>query len=86
MRHDGRELTELRQGLLFPQPRLGDLALRDVAADRQVLPRFAAVVEERHDGRIDPVERPVLGAIAQLATPDAALRNRAPELAHFGFE
>ena len=83
VRHDGRELPELRQRLLFPQPRLGDLALRDVAADRQVLPRLAAVVEERHDGRVDPVERAVLGAIAQLAAPDAALRNRAPELADF---
>ena len=31
VRHDGRELAELRQGLLFPQPRLVHLALGDVA-------------------------------------------------------
>ena len=42
---------------------------------------FPRVVEERHDGRVDPVEVAVLGAVAELAVPDVAVGDRPPELA-----
>ena len=42
-----RELSELRQGGLRGELGLGELPLGDVAADREVLARVAALVEER---------------------------------------
>ena len=42
MRDDGRQLAELRQRRLIGELLLGRLALRDVAADREVLPRLSA--------------------------------------------
>lgn len=81
MRDDGRKLPKLCERSLIYEPLLGRLALCDVAADREVLPRLAGCVEERHDRRIHPVERAILGAIPDLAAPDAPLRNRAPQIA-----
>ena len=80
--HDRSELTKLRQGCLFSQLRFDVLPGGDVVSNRQVLARFAVTIEERDDGRIDPVERAVLGAVADLASPDPASGDRPPQLAH----
>ncbi len=78
--HDRGNLAQVRQRRLRRELRFRFLAPRDVAPDRQVLPRLAAFVEERDDRRIDPVDRPVLGAVAKLAAPHLPARNRAPQL------
>ena len=79
MRDDRRHLAERGERRLLAQPLLLPLALRDVVADGHVLPRLAVLVEKRHDRRVHPVERAVLGAVAQLAAPDLALRDRPPQ-------
>ena len=53
------------------------LAGGDVEADRGIAVHLALRVEMRNDGRIDPVERAVLAAVADLAMPDPALGDRA---------
>ncbi len=78
VRHDRRHLSDLCEGRLLDQRLFGRFARGDIGADGDVLVRFAALVEERHDRRVDPIEVTVLGAIADLAVPDAPVRNRAP--------
>ena len=80
MGDNGRHLAELGQGILIAERRLRPLAVRDVVADRDVLLRVPAFVEKRDDGRVHPVEGSVLGAIADLAAPDLAARNRGVQL------
>src|SRR5947209_952854 len=65
---------------LFAYALLGALALGDVVADGDVLVGLAAGVKERDDGRVHPVDRAVLGAVANLAAPDAARGNRRPKI------
>ena len=79
---DGSQLPELGEGFLLAERRLGCLPLRDVRTDGEVLPGLAGVVHERNDGRVHPVVRAVLGPILQLPTPDPAVPNRLPQLAH----
>ena len=74
-------LAEACQRRLLAQLLLRPLAIGDVVADRHVLVRPAALVEERHDRRVHPVDRSVLGAVAQLAAPDAAVGDRVPQIA-----
>ena len=57
------------------------LALRDVGADGDVLPRFSGVVEKRTDGRFDPVKRPVFRPVPNLAPPHLAATDRRPKVA-----
>src|SRR3954467_11170370 len=71
----------MQQGRLLAQLRLRLLAGGDVTADRQVLARPAPPVHERHDGRVDPVEAPVLRAVADFAAPHAPARDGPPQLA-----
>jgi hypothetical protein len=78
--HDRSELTKLRQGCLFSQLRFDVLPGGDVVSNRQVLARFAVTIEERDDGGIDPVERAVLGAVADLALQIRRVRS-SPQLA-----
>src|SRR5690606_41201764 len=55
------------------------LACGDVGADRDVLVRLAAHVEERDDRRVDPVVVTLLRAVADLAVPEigrASCRER----------
>ena len=61
-------------------PFLGDLALGDVGAYGNVLPRSATRTEKRDDGGIDPVQRSVFGPVLDFAVPDRAARNRAIHL------
>ena len=63
----------------FFQFGLGLFTFRDVGVDGDVLLRFSLGVEERDDGRGNPVERAVLGAVANFAFPNAALHNRPPK-------
>ena len=79
VRDDGRQLPELRQRRLIDELLLDRLALRDVAADRDVLPRLALAVEQRHDRGVDPVDGAVLGAVPQLAAPHLSLRDGPPQ-------
>ena len=69
------------QILALPQGRLRLLARGDVGADRHVLLGLPRFVDEGNDGRIDPVERAVLGAVANLAAPDFAAGDGAPQVA-----
>jgi hypothetical protein len=50
-------------------------------ADRDVLPGLAGLVQERNDGRVDPVEASVLGPVPDFAVPDMAPPDRGPEVA-----
>ena len=84
VRDDGRHLAEPGQRGLLAQQVLGSLPLGDVVADRHVLVGPARLVEERDDRRVHPVGRAVLRAVPQLALPDPAGGNRAPQLADVG--
>ena len=79
VRDDRGQLSELGERGLLAQLGLGGLARRDVVADREVLSRLAALVDERHDRRVDPVEVAVLRPVPNLAAPHLAVRDRAPE-------
>src|SRR5262245_37000667 len=69
---------------LFAQLGFGLLARGDVAADREVLPRLSGAVEERHDRRVDPVEGPILGPVAEFAAPHLSASDRPPQIADIG--
>src|ERR1041384_3958521 len=43
---------------------------------------LAVFVEERNDRRIDPVDRAVFRAVANLTFPNLAARNRSPQIAN----
>ena len=60
------------------------MTLRSVMSLRiaRVLARLPASVQKRYDRRIHPVVCPVLGAIAQLASPHPAAHDGAPEIAN----
>jgi hypothetical protein len=73
--------TDVRVVLADPKPLLGLLDPGDLGADRDVLVRFASFVEVRDDRALDPVQRAVLPAVADLAFPDPAAGDRAPEVA-----
>ncbi len=77
MRDHGGHLSELHESRLLAQRRLGPLPLGDVVANRDVLMRPAIVPEKRDDGRIDPIQRAVLGAVADLSAPDMAVGDGA---------
>ena len=81
MRDHRGQAAKLRERRLVAQPFFSGLARGDVVANREVLPRLALRGDERNDGRIDPVDRAVLGAVAQLAAPDLAVRDRVPQAA-----
>src|SRR5215204_1732180 len=72
-------LVEERRLLVYAL--LGALALGDVVTDGDVLVWLALGVEEGDDGRVHPVERAVLGAVANLPAPDAAGGDSRPEFA-----
>src|SRR6476620_9662247 len=76
---DGGHLTEPGERRLLAQQHLRTLAFGDVRSNGHVLIRFAAVVEKRHDRRVYPVERSILGPVSNLAAPDPAVRDRLPE-------
>ena len=57
-------------------------ALGDLVANGDVLIRLALFIEERHDGRVHPIDRAVFRAVANLAAPDSPARNRRPEIAY----
>ena len=63
---------------------LGQLALRDVGANGDVLHRHAILADEGHDGGVDPVQAAVLGAVAHLAVPHLAARDGAPQVLEEG--
>jgi hypothetical protein len=77
-----RLLAEARERGLLHQLLLGGLARGDVRADGDVLIRLPALVEERDDGRIDPIEVAVFRLVPNLAVPHLAVGNRHPEVAH----
>jgi hypothetical protein len=79
MRHDGRHLAEARERRLLREPLFRGLARGDVRANRDVLIRLAVVVKEGHDRRVHPVKMPVLGAVSDLAVPDASVGDRHPQ-------
>ena len=62
------------------RPALGFPAVRDVRSDGDVLLDATVVAQERGDDALDPVERAILGAIADLATPALSTGDRAPEV------
>ena len=80
VRDNRRHLPEPRERFLLLQPLLRSLPLGDLVADRHVLIGLAAFVEERNDRRIHPVDRAVLGAIPNLAAPDASVGDRDPQV------
>src|ERR1039458_7968017 len=53
----------------------GPLALGDIRADSYVLTRLAFRAEERGDGRMQPVNRTILGPVLNLAVPDLPARD-----------
>ena len=55
---------------------LGGLALGDVGADGNVLPRSVTQTEKGYDGSVDPVQRSIFGPVLDFAVPDPAARNR----------
>ena len=77
---DDRVVRVLDDRRRAPELLLGPLPVRDVGANGQVLVGLPVVAEERHDRRVDPVDAPVLGPVADLASPDASARDRLPEL------
>ena len=85
MGHHRGHLPEPCERGLLAQQGLGPLPLRDVVTDGHVLIRAALPIEEGDDGRVNPIERTVLRAVAQLALPDAAARDRLPQLANVRF-
>ena len=54
----------------------------NVGADGEVLARLPGAVHQQDDGRVDPVEGAVFGAVADLAAPDRAAPDGAPEVPH----
>jgi hypothetical protein len=72
---DGRHLAKLRERLLLPERRFRPLALADVVTHRNVLVWPLVLVEERHDGRVDPVDRAVFGLVPDFPVPDPAARD-----------
>src|SRR5690606_14274977 len=58
---------------------LDALVLGDVGADGDVLNRLSRLVENGEEGGIQPVNRTVLGAVAEFAFPDMALCDGRPE-------
>ena len=64
-----------------PAPQFfGSLALGDIGADGDVLPRAAARPEKWDDGGVDPVERSILGAVLDLSVPNPAHGDNAIHL------
>ena len=55
---------------------------RDVGADGHVLKGLSPAVEERHDRRVHPEERTILGPVFDCPFPDLPLLDRLPQLAH----
>jgi hypothetical protein len=76
-----RHLAKARERL-FAELFLGAFAVGDLIADGGVLIRFPALVQKRHDRRIHPVEGAVFRAVADFAAPDAAVRDRHPQVPH----
>ena len=82
VRDDRGHLAEARERRLLGEALLGGLARGDVGADGDVLVRLPAFVQERDDRRVHPVERAVLGAVADLAVPHAPAGDGAPQVPH----
>ena len=66
---------------LFGELGLHLLAVGNVGADGDVLFGQAVGVEQRHDGRIDPVAAAVAGPVADFAMPYLALADGVPHVA-----
>src|SRR5258707_7609241 len=59
---------------------LNELALSNVGADRDVLPRLSVGSYERDDGGIYPIKRTILGAILDLVVPNLSIGDGAIHL------
>ena len=82
-----RPAPESRDGLRFFQQvrralqlQLGLFLRRDIETDRDVLLDGAIRTDIRHDGTIDPIERAVRVAIADLPAPRMPRRDRRPHI------
>src|SRR5205085_2826926 len=57
------------------------LARGDICADRHVLDWLASLIQERKNGRVHPIERSILGAIADLTVPYFSMGDYGPKVA-----
>ena len=80
MRDDCGHLSDASERRLLRELLLGVFPSRDVGADGDVLIRLPALVQERDDRRVHPVDVTILGAIAELTVPDVARCDRSPQL------
>jgi hypothetical protein len=78
-------LRVIQKGCLLPDAFFGQLALGDVEADRRVLKGLSPLVNERNDGRIDPINGTILGPVAKFAVPRLSVSNGGPQVAYEGF-
>jgi hypothetical protein len=81
VRDDRGHLAKTGERRLLAQLLLRPLAIGNLVANRHVLVRLSAFVKKRDDRGVDPVDRAVLRAVADLAAPDPAVRDRVPEIA-----
>jgi len=81
MAHLAQLLCLLQSGALFSQCQLALLDRSDVGTQRDIGLRLAAFIQIRRNGRGDPIQAAILGAIAQLTLPHPALRDPAPHRA-----
>src|SRR3712207_2779092 len=78
-----RDELKVLQLLKHPgQRRFGLLASGDIAADRDVPVGLAALVEERHDSRIQPIVGSVLCPVPNPPSPDAVSCTGAPHVVY----
>ena len=73
-------LCQFKNLRVFLQPGLCAFAFRNIGADGDVLPRLSIRVQARNDRAVDPVKRPVFGAVANLPMPDLTPREGAIHL------
>ena len=84
MAHVGQKLTFGQRGYFcvgfgFLQRVLQRLVGRDVGANADVLPGQSVSAQQRQNRGRYPVISAVLAAVSDLAVPDLAARNRAPQ-------
>jgi hypothetical protein len=77
----GRRIEHIgQQGARVAQLLLGQLAQRHVVADGDETLDTAIGIEERGDHAVHPVQRAVLGAVADLAAPGATGQHGLPQV------
>ena len=89
MREAGRQLAnnrELRRTIqlccLLANFVFRVLLLRNVVTNRYVVMGFVMFIKKRNDRRIDPIDRAVFRAVANLTLPNLAAGNRSPQVAN----